>query len=413
MTTSTEVRVPDDLAEGSRAQVLRWFKAVGDTVQIHEPLLELETDKVTLEVAAPCSGLLVEITAGPNTHCPAGALLGRVTADTAASLTESTLSASTSAQIATVVASPGPNLLLSPAVRGLIQEHGLDPTTIKGSGRDGRLTAADVKAHLATAALSPPASVTPANSATPPAPPAPPATTAPSVATGSQSVPHSPMRRRIAQRMVESLLHTAPHVTSVFEADLGAVLAHRAEHRAALARRGVQLTLTAYFARACVAAIQAVPEANARWHEDTLELYDHLDLGIATALDDGGLVVPVLRHVEQYTVEAIAEQLTDLTRRARAGALTRADVAAGTFTLSNYGVSGSLLAAPVIINQPQSAILGIGKLEKRVVVLEHDGVDVIAIRPRCYVSLTIDHRVMDGLHANRFLARFVEALQSP
>lgn len=213
--------------------------------------------------------------------------------------------------------------------------------------------------------------------------------------------------------MVESLLHTAPHVTSVFEADLGAVLAHRAEHRAALARRGVQLTLTAYFARACVAAIQAVPEANARWHEDTLELYDHLDLGIATALDDGGLVVPVLRHVEQYTVEAIAEQLTDLTRRARAGALTRADVAAGTFTLSNYGVSGSLLAAPVIINQPQSAILGIGKLEKRVVVLEHDGVDVIAIRPRCYVSLTIDHRVMDGLHANRFLARFVEALQSP
>jgi 2-oxoglutarate dehydrogenase E2 component (dihydrolipoamide succinyltransferase) len=292
-------------------------------------------------------------------------------------------------------------------VRALLHTHQLDPSTVAGSGRDGRITAADVKAYLARAATvtSAPAPVPTAVIAAPSA--------AVNADAGVTFVPHTAVRKRIAARMVESLLHTSPHVTSVFEADMGAVLAHRAAHRGALERRGVQLTLTAYFARACVAALKAVPEANARWRDDGLELYDSVDLGIATALEDGSLVVPVLRHLGQYTLEGIAEQLTALTRRAREGALTRADVATGTFTLSNHGVSGSLLAAPVVINPPQTAILGIGKLEKRVVVLEQNGSDAIAIRPRCYVSLTIDHRAMDGAHANRFLSVFIDALQHP
>jgi len=224
-------------------------------------------------------------------------------------------------------------------------------------------------------------------------------------------VPHTAMRQRIAERMVASLLHTAPHVTTVFEADLGAVLAHRAQHKPDLERRGIGLTLTAYFAHACVDAIRAVPEVNSRWHDDALEFHDHVDLGIATALEGRGLVVPVLRGVDQLSLFATAEQLTALTRRARENQLVPADMHGGTFTISNHGVSGSLIATPIIINQPQSAILGIGRLEKRVVVIDHDGADAIAIRPRCYVSLTLDHRVMDGERANLFLRTLVQRLE--
>ncbi len=406
MTTLTAIQVPDDLAADSRAQVLRWFKPAGARVAKDEPLVELETDKVTVEVASPCDGTLAEISAGPQSACPAGAVLGQVRADGApADATAATTIAAPPAKEQARPAQRDAHHLLSPAVRALLHKHQLDPEGITGTGRDGRITAADVKAHLAQG-QSP---VAAAPAATPPPPTLPP----PAADSGMRFVEHSAVRKRIAARMVESLLHTSPHVTSVFEADLGAVLAHRAAHRAALERRGVQLTLTAYFAQACIAALKAVPEANARWRDEGLELYETVDLGIATALADGSLVVPVLRHLAQYTLEGIAEQLTALTRRARDGALTRADVATGTFTLSNHGVSGSLLAAPVVINPPQTAILGIGKLEKRVVVLEQDGMESIAIRPRCYLSLTIDHRAMDGAHANRFLGVFIDALQRP
>jgi 2-oxoglutarate dehydrogenase E2 component (dihydrolipoamide succinyltransferase) len=226
-----------------------------------------------------------------------------------------------------------------------------------------------------------------------------------------ERIPHSAMRRRIAERMVESLLHTAPHVTTVFEADLGAVLAHREKHKADFARRGTPLTLTAYFALACVDAIRAVPEANSRWTDDAQEIWRTIDVGIATALEDRGLVVPVLRGVESLNLYGVAQQLADLTQRAREDRLTPADVRGGTFTISNHGVSGSLVATPIVINQPQSAILGIGKLEKRVVVVEGEHGDAIVVRPRCYVTLTIDHRVMDGHRANRFLQTFVHRLE--
>jgi 2-oxoglutarate dehydrogenase E2 component (dihydrolipoamide succinyltransferase) len=218
------------------------------------------------------------------------------------------------------------------------------------------------------------------------------------------------VRKRIAEHMVQSLLHTAPHVTTVFEADMTAVLAHRQKHKDEFAKRRVPLTLTAYFLQAIVDAIGAVPEANSRWTDSALEVFDSIHVGVATALAEGGLVVPVLRDVQSRDLFGTAEGLNDLVSRAREGRLTPGDVRGGTFTISNHGVSGSLVATPIIINQPQSAILGVGKLEKRPVVLEEGGEERIAIRPRCYVTLTIDHRVMDGHQANRFLETFVTRL---
>ena len=209
--------------------------------------------------------------------------------------------------------------------------------------------------------------------------------------------------------MVQSLLRTAPHVTTVFEADMGAVIAHRARHRADLEKRGSSLTFTAYFLSAAAVAIRAVPQVNSRWTEQALEIFDHIDIGIATALEDGGLIVPVLRGVESRDIFDIAAALHELIAKARDGKLQPSDLRGGTFTISNHGVSGSLIATPIVINQPQSAILGVGKLEKRAVV---DSQDRVVVRPRCYVTLTIDHRVMDGQEANRFLQAFVTALET-
>jgi len=199
-------------------------------------------------------------------------------------------------------------------------------------------------------------------------------------------------------------------VTTVFEADLSAVLADRALRREEFARRGAPLTLTAYFVQAAVAAIRAVPEANSRWTDTALEIYDSIHIGVATAVQDVGLIVPVLRDAQARDLFDTARELDELVRRARAGTLSPADVRGGTFTLSNHGVSGSLLAAPIIIHQPQAAILGVGKLEKRAVVVEEGDEQKVVVRPRCYVTLTLDHRVMDGHRANHFLQVFVQTL---
>jgi len=226
----------------------------------------------------------------------------------------------------------------------------------------------------------------------------------------ARRVPHSAVRKRIAEHMTRSLLHTAPHVTTVFEADMSAVLRHRAKHRDSYASDGIPLTLTAYFLQACVPAIRAVPEVNSRWTPAALEIFDSLHIGIATALENE-LVVPVLRSVEALDLWETARQLNDLTQRAREHRLRPADVRGGTFTISNHGVSGSLLATPIVINQPQSAILGVGKLEKRVVIQDtQEREDRFVVQPRCYVTLTIDHRVLDGQRANRFLQSFVAHL---
>ncbi len=290
---------------------------------------------------------------------------------------------------------------LSPAVRRLLSERGLEPSTVRGTGRAGRITVEDV---LRTAPGSAPERRRQA-----PASAAPPAAVAEAVSR-SHRVPHTAVRKRIADHMVQSLLHTAPHVTTVFEADLTAVLTDRARQREEFARRGAPLTLTAYFVQAAVAAIRAVPEANSRWTDTALEIYESIHIGVATAVEGVGLVVPVLHDAQARDLFDTARALDELVRRARAGNLTPADVRGGTFTISNHGVSGSLLAAPIIINQPQAAILGVGKLEKRPVVVEEGDEQRIVVRPRCYVTLTLDHRVMDGHQANHFLQVFVQKL---
>jgi 2-oxoglutarate dehydrogenase E2 component (dihydrolipoamide succinyltransferase) len=411
MATPVNVLAPAEESEGTRSRVLRWLKAPGDRVRRNEPLIELETDKVTVEVPAPADGVLREIHKQEQDEVEPGAVLGSIDAGAeagvapAAGRTE-TAAGFTRADPATrsTPAVPGTDAAghLSPAVRRLLAEHGVQAGELTGSGAGGRITAEDVLAHVAKQTS------TAAEEHAPTGAKGFPTAGDPTV----RRVAHSALRRRIADHMVSSLLRTAPHVTTVFEADLAAVLAHRARNQAAYAAAGTPLTLTAYFVSACIDGIREVPEANARWTDDALLVYERIDVGIATALPEKGLVVPVLRDVGALGLEGIARGLADLTTRAREDRLTPADVRGGTFTISNHGVSGSLLAAPIVINQPQSAILGVGKLEQRAVAVETDGVAAVVVRPRCYVTLTIDHRVMDGHRANRFLTAFVRRLET-
>lgn len=389
MPDAIDIILPADQSEGTTNVVGKWFKAVGDRVTLNEPLLEITTDKVTVEIAAPGAGVLAEILKQEGDAVEQGEVLGRIGSAAAGEGTGAAPPAA-AAPASRPAASQAPEAELSPAVRRLIQERGLDASRIVGTGRGGRITVQDVEAHLESSTSRPPDLPS----------------SRPSVLPTSRLVPHSAMRKSIAQHMVRSA-QTAPHVTAVFEADLSAVIAHRAAHKSAFAAQDVHLTLTAYCVRATVAALQAVPEVNSRWHDDALELMADCNIGIATALPGGGLIVPVIHRAQELDLLETARALQDLTAKAREGKLQPKDVQGGTFTISNHGVSGSLLAAPIIINQPQSAILGVGKIEPRVRVTESGALEP---RPMAYVTLTIDHRVLDGFQANVFLAKWVETV---
>jgi 2-oxoglutarate dehydrogenase E2 component (dihydrolipoamide succinyltransferase) len=382
--------------EGTKAVVRNWLKAVGDRVAPDDPLVELETDKVTQEIPAPAAGILSEILMQAGEKAEPGAVLGRIRQEEAA--TAEPVAMATKQELRRV---PAAVEHYSPAVRRAAEEYDIDPATVDGSGKGGRVTRADMDAaHEAARAVQP--SPAPVQETVPEMPP---------LGGRSRAIRHSPMRLAIAEHMQMSV-STAPHVTAVFEADFSAVMRHREKSRQAFAASGVSLSYTAYIVSACVAAMKAVPEVNSRWFDDRLEVFDDVNVGIGTALGNEGLVVPVIRAAQDLSLSGIAARLQDLTTRARTKTLTPADMRGGTFTISNHGVSGSLLATPIIINQPQTAILGVGKLEKRVVVREVEGVDTIQIRPMAYVSLTIDHRALDGHQTNTWLARFVETLES-
>ncbi len=379
------IAAPADQAEGTEMVVGTWFKQVGEFVTQNEPLLEITTDKVTVEIASPATGILREILKPTDQPIEAGEVLGRIEAGGV------TAAAPTPAREPTSTGEPASTAAdLTPAVRRLLAEHGLAASTVSGTGRGGRITVQDVEAHIASRP-TPPANAEPSDNP-------------------SRKVPHTGMRRSIAQHMVQSVA-VAPHVTTVFEADLSAIVAHREAHRAAFEADGIKLTYTAYFVRASVAALEAVPEVNSRWHDDALELFDDCNIGVATALPKGGLILPVIHRAGTLDLRTTAERLQDLTGRARDGALSPNEVRHGTFSISNHGVSGSLVAAPIVIPQPQSAILGVGKLERRPVARERSGKEVVEVRPMCYVTLTIDHRVLDGYQANAFLARWVEEIE--
>jgi len=397
-----DVVVPEE-QEGTKAVVRAWLKQVGDRVEENDPLVELETDKVAMEIPAPAAGVLREILLHSNEDAIPGAILGRIApaieigdveAEPVRREVERRPAPAPEARPRPV---PDRETRLSPSVKRAVLQHDIDPGRIEGTGRGGRITRADVDRAVeeATRVQRPVEGVIPA-------------------ATGdirSHFVPHDTMRLRIAEHMQSSVAQ-APHVTAVFEADFSAIIAHRDRHKAAWAKKGVKLSYTAYLVAAAAEAMKVAPAINSRWHADRLELYDDINIGVGTALGTRGLIVPVLRQVQKLSLKGIASGLDDLIERARAEKLTAADVKGGTFTISNHGVSGSLFAAPIIINQPQSAILGVGKLEKRVVVREIGGVDAIQIRPMAYVSLTIDHRVVDGHQTNAWLSRFVETLET-
>jgi 2-oxoglutarate dehydrogenase E2 component (dihydrolipoamide succinyltransferase) len=394
--------------EGTRATILKWCKAVGDLVVKDEPLVELETDKVTVEVPAPASGTLIEVLKTENAEVSPDEVLARLRLPG-----ESTLAAESRAPAAAAAATTGSSRaafgtradaeLLSPSVRRLLQEHDIAPGDISGTGRNGRVTAQDVARHVVKSAH-------PSQTARIPA--AAPASAAANVPPGEAStlVPHTGMRRRVAEHMARSL-GEAPHVTTLFEADLSRVLRHRALHAKSYESRGARLTLTVYFISACVRALRAHPEVNATFREDAMELHRDLNIGVGTALGDKGLIVPVIHRAQELSLLEIAQRLTHLVEAARAGKLAPQDVRGGTFTISNHGVGGSLLAAPIVINQPQVAILGVGKVQRRVCVIGTEGSESIAVRSMCYLTLTIDHRALDAFQANAFLGLVAKTLE--
>lgn len=397
VTRTIEIRFPEDQQEGTEATVTRWLVAEGDSVAAHDPVVEIETDKVVLEIAAPEAGRITAIRIKQDEAASPGDVLCLLDTFDEPGMQAATEAGAAPAADASV--KPPARARLSPAVKQRAAELQLDLSGVTGSGRDGRITLQDVEA-LAAGRQSRVVA------------PAPPAARQPAVpAAGSEIVPHDRMRKRIAENMVASLMHTAPHVTAIFEADLSAVMKHRAANKETFARSGAALTLTVYFIAASIAALRKVPQVNSRWFDDHLEIFHHINVGIGTALGDQGLIVPVLKQVQDMDLMAIAAGLADLTARARDNRLKPEDVRDGTFTLSNHGVSGSLIATPIIINQPQSAILGVGKIEKRIKIMEIDGQDVITIRPMCYITLTIDHRVLDGYQTNTFLAELVRTLE--
>ena len=377
-----DILVPDE-QEGTKAVVRAWLRQVGDAVAVNDPLVELETDKVTQEVPAPAAGVLAEIVLDTDAEAVPGALLGRISTDSNTVRAEpvealSLPSEKQENQSFDKLRTDGVGeTRLSPSVRRALQRHGADPARITGTGRNGRITREDVERALEGTAVT------------------------------ATDIPHDRMRLKIAENMVRAVAE-APHVTALFEADFSAI----ATHKAALAERGVKLSYTAYIVKAAAEAMAAAPAINGRWERDRIAVSPTVDIGVGTALGEKGLVVPIVKNAGALGLEQIGETLDDLTCRAREGKLTGSDVSGGSFTISNHGVSGSLLAAPIILHQGQAAILGVGKLQKRVVVREVDGDDAIVILPMAYVTLTIDHRVVDGHQTNAWLTRFVEILEN-
>jgi 2-oxoglutarate dehydrogenase E2 component (dihydrolipoamide succinyltransferase) len=380
MTATTDIVVPAE-QEGTTAVVKAWLKNVGDAVRVNDPVVEIETDKVAVEIAAAADGVLSEILLESGAEVGPGTVLGRI-ADEAAPARQTAPSPVLAKQSQPKRSS---SEQLPPGIRRLLAEHALEADAVPRAG--DRLAREDILAEVERRARTPKA------------------------AAGATSVPHDSMRKRIADHMAGSM-RTAPHVTAVFEADFSAVIAHRNVHKQLFEREGANLTFTAYFIAASAAAMKVAPAVNGRWYDDRIDIYDDVNIGVGTALGEKGLIVPVIHRAQTLSLLDVARRLSELTEKARRGKLAPAEVQGGTFSISNHGVSGSLIAAPIIINQPQAAILGVGKLEKRAVVRERGGQDTIEIRPMAYVTLTIDHRVIDAHQTNAWLTRFVHTLET-
>lgn len=418
----------ESVVEGT---ISRWLVKEGDSVDKYAPMVEISTDKVDTEVPAPVSGVILRIVHPEGTTVRAGTVIavigqpGETVASIAAEAEARAVAVKPPEGVpAAALPAAGETELrdlgrISPVVGRIAREHGVDLTKVAGTGLDGRITKKDILAYVDArdrAAAETPALVAPAapvsqivpEAALPSAPgPAP-------AGADEELLPHSRLRRLIAEHMVASK-RTSPHVTTVMEADLAAVVAHRMAHKAEFAAKGVALTFTPYFIQAVIAGLKAVPSANAVYRDDGLLLKRRYHIGMATAVADG-LLVPVIHDADDYSLLGLARQVGDLALRARAGQLKPDEIQGSTFTITNHGTSGSLFAMP-IINQPNVGILGVGAIQKRAVVIsrghpiEPSADDSIAIRPMVYLSFTFDHRVLDGASADRFVMTVKRALE--
>lgn len=426
----TQVIMPqlgESVVEGT---ITKWLKAKGEKVEEYEPLLEVNTDKVDSEIPSPASGFVLDILVEEGVTIQAGTLLAWVgdegeevpegtrsplvvkkpegeveTAPSAIPSTPEPASNGGEESMPTPVPGRDQNLgFISPVVARIASEQNVDLFQVKGSGKGGRITKRDLLAHIeergavvATSAPPLPAALSGTSTLEPP----------PAVSSQpGEILPLNPVRQAIADHMVRSK-HNSPHVTTVMEVDFSRVVADREANKEIYARDGVRLTYTAYFVSATVSALKAYPIVNSSWSDEGVLIHPAINIGMATSLGEEGLIVPVIKNADQLSLLGLAQSINDLAKRARAKQLQPDEVKDGTFTITNHGISGSLFATP-IINQPQCAILGVGAIQKRVVVID----DAIAIRPMVYVSLTFDHRILDGAVADYFLVKVVESLQN-
>lgn len=430
-----EVLMPqlgESVVEGT---ITKWLKNKGEQVEEYEPLLEINTDKVDSEIPSPCSGILLDILIPEGETIQAGTVLaligeqaeevrektngepqGKAEPQPATTRPPVTAPPTRPTHVAEISGDkqPAPGRdhelgFISPVVARIASENNINLYEVPGTGQGGRITKKDVLAYLETRPSAPARQIeSPVKpvAAPPPRPLA--AEPAPQV---GEILPLSPVRRAIAEHMVLSK-HTSPHVTTVMEIDLSRVVSHRQANKEQFARDGVNLTFTAYFVTAATAALKAHPVVNSSWSEEGILIHRDIHIGMATSLGEAGLIVPVIKNADSYSLLGLARVINDLSNRARSRQLKPDEVKGGTFTITNHGTSGSLFASP-IINQPQCAILGVGMIQKRVVVLtDSNGNDSIAVRPMVYVSLTFDHRILDGAMGDAYLAKVVEYLQN-
>ncbi|NBR79259.1 MAG: 2-oxoglutarate dehydrogenase complex dihydrolipoyllysine-residue succinyltransferase [Alphaproteobacteria bacterium] len=402
---SNEIRVPTLGESITEATIAQWYKKPGDAVAMDEPLCELETDKVTIEVPAQSAGVLSEVLAEEGATVEVGALLGSIAEGEGAPAPASAPEAAAPAQEKAPEKEPekveektpetpeakAADADLSPAVRRMVEEHKLDAGAIDGTGKGGRVTKADVVQAMesGTAQLG---SVLANNSA-------------PGVR--EERVKMTRLRKTIAARLKESQ-NTAAQLTTFNEVDMGALMQLRRDYKDLFEQKyGVRLGFMGFFARACVTALHEIPAVNAEIAEDEIIYKNYVNMGVAVGTEKG-LVVPVLRDVQNMGLAQIEQTIGDMGRKARDGKLAIEDLQGGTFTISNGGVYGSLMSTP-ILNMPQSGILGMHKIQDRPVVVNGE----VAVRPMMYLALSYDHRIVDGKEAVTFLVRVKECLEAP
>jgi 2-oxoglutarate dehydrogenase E2 component (dihydrolipoamide succinyltransferase) len=409
---ATDIRVPTLGESVSEATIGKWFKKPGDAVKADEPLLELETDKVTLEVNAPSAGVLAEIVAKDGETVGVGALLGSIAAagaspaPTAKDAPAPKAAAAAAAPAASVAAPAAPaarplpaDTPLAPSVQRLAAESGVDPAAVPGTGKDGRVTKGDMIAVIN--------SVTAPAGAAPAAPVQMRAPSVPDDAAREERVRMTKLRQTIARRLKDAQ-NTAAMLTTFNEVDMGAVMAMRATYKDVFEKKhGAKLGFMGFFVKACVQALKEIPAVNAEIDGTDLVYKNYYHVGIAVGTDKG-LVVPVVRDADTLSIAGIEKKIAEYGKRARDGQLKIDEMQGGTFTITNGGIYGSLMSTP-ILNAPQSGILGMHKIQDRPMVVGGK----IEIRPMMYLALSYDHRIVDGKEAVTFLVRVKEALEDP